>query len=363
VLYIIWRTLPTHREEGADRHIDYLGAALLVGALLPILIGFTNKQFGDWTDPDVGGLIVLGIVLTAAFVFVESRAREPIVPLRLFRLRTFTASVVAIFLAAMGFFAAVAFLPRWFQFVNGSSATESGYQLLPLVGGLIVSAVGSGQFVARTGRYKTLIIIALFTMAFGLFLMTNIRPDTPLLILYLWMFVAGLGVGPTFAVFTLAVQNAVPVRDLGTGTSNLTLFQQLGGTIGLAVTGTLFASTLLEETPRQLIEAGVPPEFANAFAEGGSTSFNQLTSVGDLGAAILAQVPEEARPFVEPLIPDIVSGIHTAFSIATGATFAVGIVTALIAAAVVFVWMPAGRMGQQVETEAAAGAGLPEPAD
>ncbi len=362
VLYIIWRTLPTHREEGADRHIDYLGAALLIGALMPILIGFTNKQFGEWTDPDVGGLIALGVVLTLAFVFVESRAHEPIVPLRLFSLRTFTASVVAIFLAAMGFFAAVAFLPRWFQFVNGSSATESGYQLLPLVGGLIVSAVGSGQFVARTGRYKTLIIIALITMAFGLFLMTNIRPDTPLPLLYLWMVVAGLGVGPTFAVFTLAVQNSVPVRDLGTGTSSLTLFQQVGGTIGLAVTGTLFASTLVDETPRQLIAAGVPPEFADQFASGGSSGFNQLTSVGDLGATILASVPEQFRPLVEPLIPNIENGIHTAFSIATGSTFVVGIITALLAALVVAVVMPAGRIGEREDAGWRASSARPEPA-
>jgi EmrB/QacA subfamily drug resistance transporter len=362
VLYVIWRTLPSHREEGADRHIDYLGAALLVGALLPILIGFTNKQFGEWTDSTVGGLILLGLVLTIVFVFVESRAHEPIVPLRLFRLRTFTASVLAIFLAAMGFFAAVVFLPRWFQFVLGSSATEAGYQLLPLVGGLIISAVGSGQFVARTGRYKTLIIVALFTMAFGLFLMINLRPDTPLPLLYLWTFVAGLGVGPTFAVFTLAVQNSVPVRDLGTGTSSLTLFQQVGGTIGLAVTGTLFASTLLDETPKQLIEAGVPPQFANEFASGGSTQFNQLTSVGDLGATILAQVPAEARSFVEPLIPDIVNGIHTAFSIATGSTFVVGIITALLAALVVAVIMPAGKIGEREEAGWRPSRARPEPA-
>ena len=151
VLFIIWRTLPTHRETGADRHIDYLGASLLVGALVPILIGFTNKQFGEWTDPDVGGLIALGLAVTAAFVFAESRAQEPIVPLRLFRIRTFTASVAAMFLAAMGFFAAIVFLPRWFQFVNGSSATESGYQILPLLGGLIISAIGTGQLVSRTG--------------------------------------------------------------------------------------------------------------------------------------------------------------------------------------------------------------------
>jgi EmrB/QacA subfamily drug resistance transporter len=347
VLYIIWRTLPTHREEGADRHIDYLGAALLVGALVPILIGFTNKQFDEWTDPQVGGLIALGLAVAAVFVFVESRAHEPIVPLSLFRLRTFTASVIAMFLAAMGFFAAVVFLPRWFQFVNGSSATESGYQILPLLGGLIVSAVGSGQFVARTGRYKTLIIVALLTLAFGLFLMTNIRPDTPLPQLWLWMAVAGLGIGPSFAVFTLAVQNTVPVRDLGTGTSSLTLFQQVGGTIGLAITGTIFGSTLLEETPKQLIEAGVPPEFATQFASGDTTQFNQLTSVGDLGASILAQVPEQFRSTVEPMIPAIVNGIHTAFSIAVASTFVVGIVTALIAALVVLVVMPAGRIGER----------------
>jgi EmrB/QacA subfamily drug resistance transporter len=362
VLLVIWRTLPTHREAGADRHIDYLGAALLVGALVPILIGFTNKQFGEWTDPDVGGLIAIGLALTAAFVFAESRAHEPIVPLRLFRIRTFTASVIAMFLAATGFFAAVVFLPRWFQFVNGSSATESGYQILPLLGGLIISAVGSGQFVARTGRYKTLIIVALLTLAFGLFLLTNIRPDTPLPLLWLWMAVAGLGIGPSFAVFTLAVQNAVPVRDLGTGTSSLTLFQQVGGTIGLAITGTIFGSTLLEETPEQLVEAGVPPQFADQFASADASQFNELTSVGDLGTSILAQVPEQFQATVEPLIPAIVDGIHTAFSIATGATFVVGIVTALIAALVVAVVMPAGRIGEREQSGWRASAPKAEPA-
>jgi EmrB/QacA subfamily drug resistance transporter len=363
VLYIIWRTLPTHRAEGADRHIDYLGAVLLVAALVPFLIGFTNKQFGEWTDPDVGGLIAIGLLFAAAFVFAESRAHEPIVPLKLFRMRTFTASVIAFFLAAMGFFAAIAFLPRWFQFVAGSSATESGYQLLPLLGGLIVSAIVTGQIVSRTGRYKALTIGALVVMAFGLWLLTSIRPDTPMPQLWLSMAIAGLGVGPTFAVFTLAVQNAVPVRDLGAATSSLTLFQQVGGTIGLAVTGTIFGSTLLEEAPKALVDAGVPPQFADQFASGGSSSFNQLTSVGDLGENILAQVPEQFRSAVEPMIPAIVNAIHMAFSIATGATFVVGIVTALLAALVVLVLMPAGRIGVQDPGLAsfAPQAGAPEP--
>ena len=151
--------------------------------------------------------------------------------------------------------------------------------------------------------------------------------------------------GPTFAVFTLAVQNAVPVRELGTATSSLTLFQQVGGTVGLAITGTIFGSTLLEEVPKQLAAAGVPEQFTGQFA-GGGASFNNLTNVGDLGASILAGVPEQARPLVEPLIPGIVNGIHVAFSLATSATFVVGIITALLAVVVMLLVMPAGRMGE-----------------
>ena len=217
VLFVIWRTLPTHHEPDADRHIDYLGGAVFVAALVPILIGFTNKQSGDWTNPEVGGLIALGALFAAAFVWVESRAKEPILPLELFRIRAFTASVTAFFLSAMGFFAAVVFLPRWYQVVAETSATESGYQILPLLFGLIISAIGAGQLVARTGRYKSVIIFSLLTTAVGLFLLTNLRTDTSRELIWLWMAVTGLGIGPAFAVFTLVVQNAVPVRELGIG--------------------------------------------------------------------------------------------------------------------------------------------------
>ena len=196
VLVVIWRTLPTRIASDVDRHIDYLGASVLAFALVPLLIGFTNKQFGEWTDLDVGGLIALGLLLIPVFVFVESRAKEPILPLRLFGIRDFTASVMAFFLAAMGFFAAVVFLPRWFQVVNGNSATESGYQILPLLLGLIVSAIATGQIVSATKRYKALTVTALLVTALGLFLLTNIRPDTPEPMLWLWMAITGLGHRP-----------------------------------------------------------------------------------------------------------------------------------------------------------------------
>ncbi|MEX0626170.1 MAG: MDR family MFS transporter [Chloroflexota bacterium] len=352
VLLVIWRTLPTRIERGVERSIDYLGAAVFVAALVPILIGLTNKQFGEWSDPQVGGLIALGLGLAAVFVWVESRAKEPILPLGLFRIRAFTASVFAMFFAAMGFFAAVVGMPRWYQVVQGSSATESGYQILPLLGGLIISAIVSGQIVARTGRYKPIIFVSLLFLALGLFLLTNLRTETDAPLVWLWMAITGLGIGPAFAVFTLAVQNNVPPVELGTATSGLTLFQQVGGTVGLALTGSIFGSVLLEEMPEQIAAAGVPPELAGQFAQGGASALNTLSGVGDLGAKILASLPAEAQEQVKPLIPLIVSGIHEAFSIATAATFVIGVGAALISALIVLVGLPGGRMGEGADAAA-----------
>jgi EmrB/QacA subfamily drug resistance transporter len=334
VFAIVWRSLPSY-HLGTDRPtIDFLGAALFTAALVPILVGLTNKQSAAWTDPSVGGLIAIGAMIALVFLFVEARGREPIVPLTLFRNRTFTISVIAFFLSSFGFFATVVFLPRWFQVVVGSSATESGYQILPLLGGLIISATASGQIVSRTGRYRLLAVGSLVTMASGLLLLTNLRADTPIPLLWAWMFVAGLGVGPTFAVFTLIVQNSVRVDQLGTATSNLTFFQQVGGTVGLAITGTIFGSTLAEEVPRRLAVADLPPQLTGSLAEG-AFRLDAVAGVGDLGASILAGVPEAFRGQVEPFIPVIVDAIHEAISIATASTFVVGIGASLVAAAFV----------------------------
>jgi hypothetical protein len=216
--------------------------------------------------------------------------------------------------------------------------------------------------VARTGIYKPIIVGAMLLLAGGLFLMTNIRPDTPLPILWIEMFLTGLGIGPAFAIFTLVVQSAVPMRELGAGTSSLTLFQQVGGTVGLAITGSIFGSVLIEEIPDQLVAAGVPEQFVSAFPMD-QGALNQLTGVGDLGAAILAQVPPQFQAQVEPLIPAIVEGIHTAFSIATGATFVMGVVTALVAAVVLLVGLPGGRMSELAERRAEIYGESPEPGE
>jgi EmrB/QacA subfamily drug resistance transporter len=335
-LVVLWRLLPAVRHPEVVQKVDYLGAGVFAAAIIPFLLGLTNAQSGDWNDPQVGGLIGAGLLLGALFVWVESRAVEPILPLELFRNRTVTASIVATFLITFGFFGGVIFLPRWFQFVLGSSATESGYQMLPLMIGVIVSSIGSGQIVSRTGRYKWMTVGAMATATLGLYLMTGLRVDTDVTTVWVWMLLAGLGIGPSFAIFTIVVQNAVEGRILGAATSALTFFRQVGGSVGLALAGAIFGSSLTAQVPRQLTANGVPQPFIDGFTAAGDSFDGELTGVGiDLGDQILA-----AAPAAEPFIGQIVDAIHQAFSLSIANALWLGVVGALASTIIVALVVP-----------------------
>ena len=337
-LYFIWRLLPTVKNPRATRNFDILGGVIFTIATAFLLVGLTQKgqtnatthALNEWSDPTVGGFLLIALVGIALFIWAETRAKEPIVPLDLFRNRTYAASMVATFFAAFAFFGAIIFLPRWFQIVQGYSPTNSGLAALPLMAGLIVSSIGSGLIVARTGRYKWLTVGAIILMGISTLLMTQLRADTPVPIVWLWMLISGLGVGPTFAVFTLIVQNAVPFHQLGVATSNLTFFRQIGGTVALAIVGTIFASSFQSEIVPQMLASGVPGDIVAGFAQGmqsGAIDFNQLTGTGDLGQTIVA-----TQPALAPVAPQMVKGIHEAFSIGVAVTFWVGVGAAILAA-------------------------------
>jgi EmrB/QacA subfamily drug resistance transporter len=337
-LFFIFRLLPTVKNPRATRNFDILGGVIFTIATAFLLVGLTQKgqtdpgthQLYAWTAPTVGGFILIALVGIALFIWAESRAKEPIVPLGLFRNRTYAASMVSTFFAAFAFFGAIIFLPRWFQIVQGYSPTNSGLAALPLMVGLIGSSIGSGIIVARTGRYKWLTVGAIVIMGVATALMTQLRADTPVPIVWLWMFIAGIGVGPTFAVFTLIVQNAVPFNMLGVATSNLTFFRQIGGTVALAIVGTLFATSFQEQIAPQMTVAGVPGPVVAGFTQAmnsGAFDFNQLTGTGDIGAGIAA-----AQPALAPVVPQIVAGIHQAFSLGVASTFIIGVAAAVLAA-------------------------------
>jgi len=334
-LFVCIRLLPAIKDPEGGRNIDYIGAALFAGAIGPILVGLTNKQTLPWTDAWVGGAILLGLAVLVVFLLWERRAKDPIVRLDLFRNRTVAISIASMFLAAFGFFGAIVFLPRFLQVVLGQSATISGLNLLPLVFALIASATISGQVAARTGRYKEIILAAMVILAVGLFLMTNLRADTPLPILWAWMVVVGFGVGPSFAVFTALVQNNVEPRVVGVASASLTFFQQIGGTIGLTIAGTVLADTLTNELPKRLLANGLPAQAVQQFQAQGGTSQLDFTGTGDLGAKILEGLPAAARPFVEPLIPAIVQSIHEALALGIASTFWISIGAAALAAVLV----------------------------
>ena len=323
-LAVIWRLLPTVRREDASRNIDYLGVITFAAGVVPILVGLTNAQNGDWGSMGVWGLLLIGVVFLGIFIWVESWAKEPMIPLHLFRNRTFAISMVAVFTAMFGFFGAVVFLPLWFQVVQGASATESGYKLLPFLFGLILSSIASGQIVSRTGHYKWLAAGALTLAAIGVALMTNIRADTPDLTLWSWMFLAGLGIGPSMAVFTIIVQNAVPFSELGAATSDLTLFRQIGGTVGLTFAFTLFRNFLSWDAIRtELIAAGAPAQFVPASPPAGFDA-GQLTNVAGNGAGFLAQIPAQMQAI-------FLKGFHEAFSVALGHAMWLGVGALVIA--------------------------------
>jgi MFS family permease len=333
-LLVIQRLLPTVKTKAATRNFDLIGGTIFTVSMVFLLIGLTNKQFGDWTEPTVGGFVLVGIVGTLLFIVAEHFAKEPIVPLGLWKSRTYSATMVSVFFAAFAFFGAIVFLPRWFQVVESFSPTNSGLAALPLMVGLIASSIISGLIVSRTGRYKFLIIGATLVMAFAVFLMTGLTKDTPVLVVWVWMFIAGIGVGPTFSVPTIVIQNAVPFRQLGVATSNLTFFRQIGGTIALAFVGTIFGTSFKDQLAPQLSAAGVPEPVVTGFTQGaggGGVDLNQLTGVGDMGAAILAAVPAAFQEAIKPIVPNIVEGIHGAFSLAVGQTFWLGVFGAIVA--------------------------------
>jgi EmrB/QacA subfamily drug resistance transporter len=367
-LFFISRLLPTVKNPRATRNFDVLGGVIFTIATGFLLVGLTQKgqtnptthALNNWTDPTVGGFILIALVGIALFIWAESRAKEAIVPLQLFRNRTYAASMVATFFAAFAFFGAIIFLPRWFQIVQGYSPTNSGLAALPLMVGLIFSSIASGLIVARTGRYKWLTVGAIVLMGISTALMTQLQATTPVPIVWLWMFIAGLGVGPTFAVFTLIVQNAVPFNMLGVATSNLTFFRQIGGTVALAIVGTLFATSFQEQLAPQMTASGVPAAVVNGFTQAmhsGALDFNQLTGTGDLGQSIAA-----AQPALAPVVPQIVAGIHQAFSLGVASTFIIG-VGASILAALAAAALQELKLRQSTPAQAAAAANAANAAD
>jgi EmrB/QacA subfamily drug resistance transporter len=233
--------------------VDYLGTALLAGGLSAIVLATSlgGNSFA-WGSPQIIGMALAGVILLALFVIAERHAAEPVLPLRLLTNRVFSVTSGIGFIVGFALFGAITYMPLFLQVVKGASPTGSGLQLLPLMLGLILTSVISGQLITRTGRYKPFPIAGTALMTLGLYLLSTLGATSSRGSIYLYMFVLGLGLGLVMQVLVLAVQNAVPYSDLGVATSGATLFRSIGGALGTAALGAVFSNRLASELKSQL---------------------------------------------------------------------------------------------------------------
>src|SRR6476646_177156 len=286
-----------HTHERHVRHqMDYLGAALLAGALGSIVL-FTSLGGTTWAwdSPQIVALIVLSMVLVPAFVLVERRAEEPILPMSLFRNHTFATTSAVGFIVGFALFGAVTYLPLYLQVTKGSSPTVSGLQLTPLMAGVLISSITSGQVVTRVGRYRFFPIAGTALMTVARYLLSRLEPGTSTWVAAADALILGLGLGMVMQVLVLAVQNSVDRSVMGVATSGSTLFRQIGGSIGVALFGTIFANRVHVELahrlpsgtkiPKTINPAGIkhlPPAAHAAFADAFSVALHPvfLTAAG-----------------------------------------------------------------------------------
>jgi EmrB/QacA subfamily drug resistance transporter len=251
-------------NEHVHRQIDYLGAAVLTAGLSSIVL-FTSLggTSYSWGSPLILALIAASIVLLALFPLVEARAAEPILPLALFRNRTFVVTSAVGFIVGLALFGSVTFLPLYLQVVKGHSPTVSGLLLTPLMGGLLVTSIISGNLISRFGRYRMFPIAGTAIMAVGLYLLSTIGVSTPTVRTAISMAILGLGLGMVMQVLVLAVQNSVDYKYLGVATSGSTLFRQIGGSIGVSAFGAIFSSNLAHELASRVPPSAHVPTAAN----------------------------------------------------------------------------------------------------
>jgi len=302
-----------------DHSIDYLGAALMVSgvSLLLLALSWGGNEYA-WSSTTIVGLGAGGALLSLLFVLWESRASEPILPLRLFHSRSFSLANFGSFIVGIAMFGAILYIPLYLQIVKGHSPTASGLLLLPLMVGVIGASVGSGRFISKIGRYKWVMVTGSAIMTIGLLTNVRLERDTPMLEVSLYMVLVGIGMGLIMQPLVLAVQNGLSLHDMGAGTSAVTFFRSLGGSFGVAMLGAVF-NNRLTHWMAQLMPGG-----------GAVTGAGNGKLLGD-PAQILA-LPEPIRIAIQE---SFVRSLHTVF-----------LVAALIAALAILITaaMPNGKL-------------------
>ncbi|WP_102191723.1 MDR family MFS transporter [Microbacterium aurantiacum] len=288
-LILLQKTLHITAQQARKVSIDYVGIVLLSAAVSLLLIWITNagSNFDWWGVETI--LMLGGVVLaTVAFIIVELKVREPLIPLSLFRNRTFTLSVLASISIGIAMFGTSVYLAQYMQLSRGASPTEAGLMTLPMMAGLLIASMLVGQLVTRYGRWKGYLILGAVLLLAGTALLSTLHYDTDFVLVSVYMFLTGAGLGMTMQNLVLIVQNTANPSEMGVASSGVTFFRSLGGTIGVSVMGAVVANTI-----------------TTLFADGKDRLATAIAGLGEQGAAVAAELASGTIPEVR-LLPDSV---------------------------------------------------------
>ena len=300
---VVLAGLPYVRSKASWRDIDFLGAFALAAGVVPLLIALTITRDHAWTSPEVMGLLALALVMLVAFVIVESRVKQPIVPLHLFKNATFSVSMVVGFLTAFGMFGSILFTPLVFQGVLGISATNSGALITPMMFGLLGASTATGFLMRRIKYYRFLGTFGVAVMIFGMWLLSQITPSSPEWHVVADLIVVGLGLGTTFPLYLTAVQVALPRQYLGVASSQIQFWRNLGGTVGSAILGAVLANRLPDYLKTRVSELNLPPSVLQALPKNGSA--NSI-----LDPTLLAKLPPAFVHTIRAALSDTLHDIY-----------------------------------------------------
>jgi EmrB/QacA subfamily drug resistance transporter len=313
--------MPTLRGKARQVSIDYIGAALLVLGTVPLMLGFTwaGTQY-DWLSPQIIGLFVGSAIVLTIFVvyqaWLERRGGQPIIEPSLFKNSIFSVSTVITVIFGMGLFGTIFFIPLFVQGVVGSSATNSGLILTPLMLTAIVGSIISGQLVSRLGKYKWVAIFGMAVSVIGTYMLVRLDVNSTNTDVLLAMLVLGLGMGFGMSLYTLVVQNALP-KKIGQATSALVFFRQIGGTIGLAAMGSVMTSAYLPAFQNALpaaVKRVVPAQLLAAFSNPQVLlSPDTLTQMQSKAAAGGPQAVALLNQLIEAVKIGLAQGLHNVF--------------------------------------------------
>jgi MFS family permease len=262
----IYLEFPHMKPRGATRRLDWAGFVTLIGTVVPLLLALTWATQYGWTSTRVDSLLALSAVMLVTFLYVESAAAEPVIPLVLFRDPIIAICSICSFVLGIGMFGVIIYLPLFMQGVLGVSATQSGNLLTPLMMGAVVGSIVGGQAVSRTGTYKSVALIGSTLVAVGMVLFARLGMDTSRMYVVYGMVISGLGMGLLQPVYTLAVQNVAPRRQMGAATSSTIFFRSIGSTVGVAAFGSIMLTRYHESFARSMpahVPAQALPYFAN----------------------------------------------------------------------------------------------------